>query len=647
MKTESERLELARNIFNDSNTNEETRELLQKIFPDENLEYEIKVLEKEEDIDIANLIIDIVNDIDDICFKHGPESLFGFKWNFNDTPRIIDWLSKHKNPTGEEINPSEFDLRVNMLLKQFETLDKKEILDTLDFYANAIRNLDNVKAGKSVKPKFNEKDWIVDLNGNLYNVEQVTDKRYLLKDKDNHTIEKTINATDYSMHLWTIDDAKPGDILASREWIVILDKLTCNKNIVSKLAYYTFNPTMMIANDKEPFLSHLFKPATASEKKKLFDMMDKKGYVFIADSCTVVSKKEQKPSSDATDEDDDLMFNAIVFTFQDIYQHIGRDYVLFENKKIDHHRIINWLERKFIQNSNDTSDEDDDLMYNAIVFTFQENYKHLGIDYVFFENKKINHHRIINWLKRKYKQINQNNTSIDKHSFNIENWIIGPDGKAYYIREIVDDEYHAEDSDGHLKAIKFSVEHLYHEWTYKDAKPGDILKGIGDCYIVFKDYYNTYNPHLISFCNCTNNFFNKNEDDGWCADAFRPATLEQKIFMLDEMKKADYAIPKACSDILTYTKSAKITSTAEDVPENSNMLDEDALDIAIRIIENNGNDCAGILDKEWALNWLKSLNPNSCCWKPSQQQISTLNKISQSLNESKELIDAFIEQLPK
>ena len=35
--------------------------------------------------------------------------------------------------------------------------------------------------------------------------------------------------------------------------------------------------------------------------------------------------------------------------------------------------------------------------------------------------------------------------------------------------------------------------------------------------------------------------------------------------------------------------------------------DEDALDIAIRIIQNGGDDCAGILDSDKALKWLKSL----------------------------------------
>ena len=35
--------------------------------------------------------------------------------------------------------------------------------------------------------------------------------------------------------------------------------------------------------------------------------------------------------------------------------------------------------------------------------------------------------------------------------------------------------------------------------------------------------------------------------------------------------------------------------------------DEDAVDIAIRIIQNGGDDCVGILDSNKALKWLKSI----------------------------------------
>ena len=40
----------------------------------------------------------------------------------------------------EKINPSEFDLQLNRLLKQFESLPNEELVDTLSFYLNVIMN---------------------------------------------------------------------------------------------------------------------------------------------------------------------------------------------------------------------------------------------------------------------------------------------------------------------------------------------------------------------------------------------------------------------------------------------------------------------------------------------------------------------------
>lgn len=51
---------------------------------------------------------------------------------------IVAWLEKQGKPT--DINPSEFDLHLNKLLKQFETLPKEEIASSLGFYLNVVQN---------------------------------------------------------------------------------------------------------------------------------------------------------------------------------------------------------------------------------------------------------------------------------------------------------------------------------------------------------------------------------------------------------------------------------------------------------------------------------------------------------------------------
>ena len=48
------------------------------------------------------------------------------------------YIEEQGNPT--DINPSEFDLRLNKLLKQFETLPKEELVSSLSFYLNVVQN---------------------------------------------------------------------------------------------------------------------------------------------------------------------------------------------------------------------------------------------------------------------------------------------------------------------------------------------------------------------------------------------------------------------------------------------------------------------------------------------------------------------------
>lgn len=90
-----------------------------------------------------------VNTIDDACDKRYAEEYAhgeycheqSFKWGFQEG---VDWLEKQGEST--DINPSEFDLRLNKLLKQFETLPKEELVSSLSFYLNVVQNDGTYKA---------------------------------------------------------------------------------------------------------------------------------------------------------------------------------------------------------------------------------------------------------------------------------------------------------------------------------------------------------------------------------------------------------------------------------------------------------------------------------------------------------------------
>ena len=60
--------------------------------------------------------------------------------------RWVAWLEKQGKPV--EINPTEFDLQLNKLLKQFETLPKEELINSLNFYLNVVQNNGTYKEKK-------------------------------------------------------------------------------------------------------------------------------------------------------------------------------------------------------------------------------------------------------------------------------------------------------------------------------------------------------------------------------------------------------------------------------------------------------------------------------------------------------------------
>lgn len=65
--------------------------------------------------------------------------------------RWLAWLEKQGEPT--EIDPSEFDLRLNKLLKQFESLPKEELITNLSYYLNVIQNDGTYKIEKQGEQK--------------------------------------------------------------------------------------------------------------------------------------------------------------------------------------------------------------------------------------------------------------------------------------------------------------------------------------------------------------------------------------------------------------------------------------------------------------------------------------------------------------
>ena len=89
-------------------------------------------------------------------FTYSLSSCLGFECDYIELSELDNlMLEQQGNPT--EINPSEFDLRLNKLLEQFKTLPKEELESSLSFYLYVIQNDGTYKEEKQGEQKSAEK----------------------------------------------------------------------------------------------------------------------------------------------------------------------------------------------------------------------------------------------------------------------------------------------------------------------------------------------------------------------------------------------------------------------------------------------------------------------------------------------------------
>ena len=130
------------------------------------------------------------------------------------------------------------------------------------------------------KPMFKVGDWIVGNEG-IFKITQYEDEHgYDLTDTTGCVVHFV--SPDYvesNFHLWSIADAKDGDVLATDGFICIFKKL-------DKDGYYIFSPCIytikdgleIISDENDTIGSCSFKPATKEDRKLLFRKIKEKCY---------------------------------------------------------------------------------------------------------------------------------------------------------------------------------------------------------------------------------------------------------------------------------------------------------------------------------------------------------------------------------
>ena len=137
-----------------------------------------------------------------------------------------------------------------------------------------------------VEPKFKDDDWIV--GSDCFGVMKrrvcgVYDKSYHVSDE--RTMYRIPFDQQDKWHLWTIEDAEDGDVLACHELIVIFKEID-GLNIRTHLSYHYMNTPMVFTNELHN--KKAFRPATKEERDLLFTKMAEDDYSWDSEKKKLI-----------------------------------------------------------------------------------------------------------------------------------------------------------------------------------------------------------------------------------------------------------------------------------------------------------------------------------------------------------------------
>ena len=166
------------------------------------------------------------------------------------------------------------------------------------------------KTTDKFEPKFHEGEWIVDPNGGILHIEKIDDSRYYFA--PNQKVSWEIAECDSKSHLWTIKDAKDGDVLQLGGVTAIFKKFIGNGNCICYCS--VCNGEFEIPSqdgDDNIYGCHNAVPATKEQRDTLEKAMADAGYTFNFEKKEL-KKIEQKPAWSEEDEiNRDLVYNAL------------------------------------------------------------------------------------------------------------------------------------------------------------------------------------------------------------------------------------------------------------------------------------------------------------------------------------------------
>lgn len=133
---------------------------------------------------------------------------------------------------------------------------------------------------------------------------------------------------------------------------------------------------------------------------------------------------------------------------------------------------------------------------------------------------------------------------VDCPKFNVGDWVFmnNHGSLPWLVTEVTPNYYEIKDSFGYITTKSHhTIDSLFHPWTLKDAKPGDILVSTDNYHpFIFKELYYDGAPTAYCGIDTTDSIYISDEDRPWARDTVRPATYKERQQFFNRLEEEGY-----------------------------------------------------------------------------------------------------------
>ena len=477
------------------------------------------------------------------------------------------------------------------------------------------------------KPKFKVGDWVVTDMNNIVQIKAVNNGYY--------TID---NGGDFNMyyidkfwHLWTIEDAKDGDVLVGGLQIFLFKKMSTSNSFYAHCNYHFIGYDSLSVYNCSYSIDNIH-PATKEQRSLLFKKIKEAGYEWDAEKKElkkIIGEKQSKKNlqdnsfrrmferKPAWNEEDEQMLEKCINVASGYY------YLLEDRQSMK-----DWLKslKDRVQPKQDEQKpkfrvgDTIKCKYDDRQFTI----KSVDLDKGIYTYTQEGCGNDIDYADEDFELVKQK--SADQPKFKVGDWITNGEF-TWYIKKVGNNFYDLESPDGRVVDDTIShVDEHFHSFTIEDAKDGDVL---------FQDLmggktfiYNGINPDmaiLYSFIISNDgedvlpyHIGKPNTGIGYIEEnknIIHPATKKQRDLLFQKLKEAGYEWD------INKKELKKIEHKSSWNEEDSPYYD-DICEILINLLHSKTTDINKDAIKK-DLDWLISIE-NRYTWKPDDKQMGAL-----------------------